>query len=202
MPFFIPVDYFDERIQFNNNLSVVKGRHSMKFGVEFNRVHSNQTFRGFQNGRYIFGSTDGFLNYAQNPQVRRVLERHDLADGRLPGGRQHHRPAAAVPAAVRRRRAVRRGGGHAGHPADRARRSSRRTSGSRSRSLTVHYGLRWEMQKQADMITPANEVFYAPLIGETVTNQYGSFPFPSNGDDPVGLPDVAAARRHLVGPGR
>ena len=61
MPFFIPVDYFDERIQFNNNLSVIKGRHSMKFGVEYNRVHSNQTFRGFQNGRYIFGSTGGFL---------------------------------------------------------------------------------------------------------------------------------------------
>ncbi len=26
-PFFIPVDYFDQRIQFNNNLSLVRGRH-------------------------------------------------------------------------------------------------------------------------------------------------------------------------------
>ena len=53
-----------------------------------------------------------------------------------------------------------------------------------SRSLTIHYGLRWEMQKQADMITPANEVFYAPLIGKTVTNAYGTFPFVSNGEIP------------------
>src|SRR4030095_4590286 len=36
--------------------------------VEYNRVHANQTFRGFQNGRYIFSSTDGFLNYARNPR--------------------------------------------------------------------------------------------------------------------------------------
>ena len=28
-PFFIPVDYFDERVQFNDNVSVIKGRHSM-----------------------------------------------------------------------------------------------------------------------------------------------------------------------------
>ena len=130
MPFFIPVDYFDERIQFNDNISLVKGRHSMKFGVEYNRVHSNQTFRGFQNGRYIFGSTDGFLNYAQNPQLRRVLDGTTSQTGACPAGSEHHRPAAAVPAAVRRGRplAPRR-------PAPRTSRrpsspSSRRTSGS------------------------------------------------------------------------
>src|SRR4029079_15504335 len=32
-------------------------------GFEFNRVDSVQTFRGFANGSYIFGSTDGFMNY-------------------------------------------------------------------------------------------------------------------------------------------
>ena len=43
-----------------------------------------------------------------------------------------------------------------------------------SRNLTVQYGLRWEMQKQADPITPASEVFYAPFIGKTVTNCVGT----------------------------
>ena len=66
MPFFIPVEYYDTRIQVNNNVSVIKGRHAIKLGVEINRVNSVQTFLGFANGRYIFGSTDGFLNYARN----------------------------------------------------------------------------------------------------------------------------------------
>ena len=86
-PFFIPVDYFDKRIQFNNNLSLIKGRHSIKFGVEFNRVHSDQTFRGFPNGRYIFGSTDGFLNYARNPRYVECSNGSTSRDGRLPGRR-------------------------------------------------------------------------------------------------------------------
>ena len=85
-PFFIPVDYFDERIQFNENVSVIKGRHSMKFGAEFNRVHSNQTFRGFQNGRYIFGSTDGFLNYARNPRYVECSDGSTSEAGACPAG--------------------------------------------------------------------------------------------------------------------
>ena len=43
---------------------------------EFNRVNSVQTFVGFANGRYIFSSTDGFLNYAAESELRRVLGRH------------------------------------------------------------------------------------------------------------------------------
>ena len=40
------------------------------------------------------------------------------------------------------------------------------------------------MQKQADVITPATEVFFAPFIGQTVTNAFGTFRFPSNGEIP------------------
>ena len=65
MPFFLPVDYNDTRIQLTNNVSWIKGRHTFKAGAEFNRVNSSQTFIGFANGRYIFGSTDGFLNYVK-----------------------------------------------------------------------------------------------------------------------------------------
>src|SRR5713226_5393716 len=66
-PFFIPVKYYDTRLQLNNNVSVLSGAHSYKAGVEYNRVNSVQTFIGFANGRYIFDSTDGFLNYVKNP---------------------------------------------------------------------------------------------------------------------------------------
>jgi hypothetical protein len=183
MPFFIPVDYFDERVQFNNNISLVKGGHSMKFGVEFNRVHSNQTFRGFQNGRYIFGSTDGFLNYAQNPKYVECSDGSTSETGACPAGASITGPLLLFLQQF----------GVNGLSAEEAGTQDipqtelaffAQDKWQPSRSLTIHYGLRWEMQKQADMITPANEVFYAPLIGDTVTNEYGTFRFPSDGTIP------------------
>jgi hypothetical protein len=183
MPFFIPVDYFDERIQFNNNVSLVKGRHSMKFGVEFNRVHSNQTFRGFQNGRYIFGSTDGFLNYAQNPRYVECSNGTTSQTGACPAGTEITGPLLLFLQQF----------GVGGLSAEEAGTQDipqtelaffAQDKWQPNRNLTVHYGLRWEMQKQADMITPVNEVFYAPFIGQTVTNAFGTFPFVSNGEIP------------------
>ncbi len=48
----------------------------------------------------------------------------------------------------------------------------------------MNYGLRWEGQKQPDVITPASQVFFAPLIGTTVTNSTGTYAFPSDGTIP------------------
>ena len=50
--------------------------------------------------------------------------------------------------------------------------------------LTIQYGLRWEMQKEADPITPPSEVFYNGFFGKTVTNDFGTFHFPSDGTIP------------------
>ena len=69
-----------------------------------------------------------------------------------------------------------------------------------NRNLTVSYGLRWEMQKQADMITPASEVFYAPFIGQTVTNAFGTWRFPSNGKIPSDTAMWQPRARDLLGP--
>ena len=38
MPFFIPVDDHDTRLQFNENLTYIMGKHTIKAGVEYNRV--------------------------------------------------------------------------------------------------------------------------------------------------------------------
>ncbi|MBA3345980.1 MAG: TonB-dependent receptor, partial [Gemmatimonadales bacterium] len=51
-------------------------------------------------------------------------------------------------------------------------------------NLTLNYGLRWEAQIQPGLITPVDEVFYAPFIGQTVTNAQGTFEFPSDGTIP------------------
>jgi outer membrane receptor for ferrienterochelin and colicin len=188
MPFFIPVDYFDERVQLNNNISLIKGRHQMKFGAEFNRVHSNQTFRGFANGRYIFSSTDGFFNYAANP---RYVECFD-AGGNFTGTSQNGTCPAGTsiggPLLLFLQQA-----GVGGLTADEAGTQDipqtevavfAQDKWQPTRNLTVQYGLRWEMQKQADMITPVSEVFYRDFIGKTVTTAAGPQTFPSDGTIP------------------
>ncbi len=50
--------------------------------------------------------------------------------------------------------------------------------------LTLNYGLRWEAQIEPGLITPTAELFYAPFIGQTVTNAQGTFTFPGDGTIP------------------
>ena len=183
MPFFIPVDYFDERIQFNDNLSIIRGRHQLKFGVELNRVHSNQTFRGFANGRYIFSSTDGLFNYTANPRYVECSDGSTSQVGSCPSG-----ASIVGPLLLFLQQA-----GVGGLTADEAGTQDipqtelalfAQDKWQPTRNLTVQYGLRWEMQKQADMITPVSEVFYRDFIGKTVTTSAGPQTFPSNGEIP------------------
>lgn len=71
-PFFLPVPSDDTRLQFTDNFTVIRGNHSIKFGVDLNRVKVSQTFIGFARGRYIFadatiaGAIQGFQNYINN----------------------------------------------------------------------------------------------------------------------------------------
>ena len=200
MPFFIPVDYFDQRIQFNDNLSVIKGRHAMKFGVEFNRVNSNQTFRGFQNGRYIFGSTDGFLNYAQNPQLRRVLRRLHLPE-RDPARRAPASPARCSSSCS-----------SSASTASRAEEAG--TQDIPQTELAIFAQDKWQPSPQPDRpVRPA--LGDAEAGGRDHAGVRGllcaahradgheclrHLPLPVQRRDHLGLQDVPAARRHLLGP--
>ena len=76
MPFFIPVDYYDTRLQFNEILTYITGNHTIKGGLEYNRTNATQTFRGFANGRYHLRLGLGLPELHEEPEVRRVLERH------------------------------------------------------------------------------------------------------------------------------
>src|SRR5947208_1104490 len=69
MPFFLPIDYYDTRIQILDNVSYARGNHFFKLGAEWNRVNSVQTFIGFANSRYIFNSVSGFLKYLANDSL-------------------------------------------------------------------------------------------------------------------------------------
>lgn len=179
MPFFIPVTYHDTRWQVNDNLSWLTASHSIKTGVEWNQTGAFQTFIGFANGRFIFGSTDGFLNYVANPNYVECSDGSSSGSGACPAGTSITGPVLLYlqQAGV---------GG-----------LSVEESGTQtiiqnelavfaqdvwqpSPSLTVQYGLRWEAQVQPDPITPANEVFYADFIGQSSQGQQ----FPSDGEIP------------------
>lgn len=182
MPFFIPVEYYDSRVQFNDNVSILTDNHSIKLGGEYNRVNSVQTFIGFANGRFIFSSTDGFLNYVANPNYVECSDGSSSQTGTCPAG-----TSVVGPVLLYLQQA---GVGDI----------SVEEAGTQSipqneiaffaqddwvvnNHVSLNYGLRWEAQVQPDMITPPDEVFYAPFIGQTRFGQE----FPSDGTIPSDL---------------
>ncbi|HUP61407.1 MAG TPA: TonB-dependent receptor [Thermoanaerobaculia bacterium] len=179
MPFFIPVEYYDTRIQFNNNVSYLRGAHSIKFGVEYNRVNSVQTFIGFANGRYIFSSTDGFLNYLKNPSYVECSDGSTSQTGTCPTGTSITGPVLLY---------LQQAGVGSLSVEEAGTQSIPQTepavfiqdSWQATPNLNIQYGLRWEAQIQPDPITPPSQVFYAPFIGTTSKGQE----FPSDGTIP------------------
>src|SRR5260370_37277358 len=65
-PFFLEpkIDELFYRTDIRDNFSLVKGKHTWKFGGEWIHSRNSQIFRGFFTGRYIFDTTDGFLHDA------------------------------------------------------------------------------------------------------------------------------------------
>ncbi len=65
-PFFLEptIDELFYRTDIRDNFSLVKGKHTWKFGGEWIHSRNSQIFRGFFTGRYIFDTTAGFLHYA------------------------------------------------------------------------------------------------------------------------------------------
>jgi hypothetical protein len=178
-PFFIPVDYFDTRLQFNDNITYITGNHTFKAGVEYNRTNAEQTFRGFANGRVIFGSVQGFLNFTKNNLYVECSNGTSNNTGSCPAGTSITGPVQLylqhVPGA--------------GLTIDQAGTQSIvqeepavfiQDKWQPLPNLTISLGLRWEAQIEPDPITPTEVVFYAPYIGKTSKGQE----FPSDGTIP------------------
>ncbi len=189
MPFFIPVEYDDDRLQFNENLSLLKGDHSFKFGVEHNEVTSSQTFIGFANGRYIFSSFSGFMGYVNNGPTFVECANADFSvfttstTGSCPAGLDIVGPLLLyLQQAGVGGRTVREAGTQAIDQRETA--FFVQDQWRPKPNLTVEYGVRWESLDQAEPITPPSEVFYAPFIGQTVVTAAGPQTFPSDGTIP------------------
>ena len=187
MPFFLPVDYYDTRVQFLDNISFSKGTHFFKLGGEYNRVNSVQTFIGFANSRYIFNSVQGFLNYVANDSNYVVCSKNGSADtssltGTCPTGYAITGPVLLYLQQAGVNRSVR----------DAGTQSIPQTeldfyiqdTWKPNAKWTFNYGLRWSAQLEPSILSPVDSTAYASLYGQTVTNAKGSFPFPSDGTIP------------------
>jgi hypothetical protein len=184
MPFFIPVADHDVRFQVLDNVSLVRGNHLFKLGAEWNRTATTQTFLGFGNGRMAFGSVNGFLNYVANgPSYVECSDGSSSTTGACPVGTDITGPVVLYLQ-------------QAGVPPLSLEESGTQTitqhdlalflqdSWKPQSNLTLNYGLRWEAQIEPSLITPIDQLFYAPFIGQTVTNATGSYTFPGNGTIP------------------
>ncbi|HEV7594467.1 MAG TPA: TonB-dependent receptor [Gemmatimonadaceae bacterium] len=188
-PFFIPVKSYDTRIQALDNISWVQGNHLFKTGFEYNKTAEHQTFVGFANGRFIFNSVTSFENYVRfgnnyvecsNPagvQVSTSLTGACPVGTSISGPVQLYLQQAGVNGL-----SVEQAGTQVIPQQDIG--VFIQDNWKATPNLTVNYGLRWEGQKEPDPITPPSQVFFAPFIGQSVTNAQGTFVFPSDGKIP------------------
>jgi outer membrane receptor for ferrienterochelin and colicin len=181
MPFFIPVEDFDDRIQVLNNTSILTGEHLVKFGFEWNRTRTKQTFIGFSNGRYIFSSVNGFINYVeQGPTYVECSDGSSNVTGSCPAGTTITGPLQLYLqfAPVQAGQTVQDAGTQTITQNEFA--VYLQDTWTPNNNVTLNYGVRWEAQVQPNPITPANQVFYAPFIGTAnfpgdggLTSDYG-----------------------------
>ncbi len=173
LPFFIPVKDHDTRFQLNDNVSVIHGAHNFKFGAELNRTSTTQTFVGFANGRYIFDSVKGFMNYVNiGPKFVECSDGSTNNNGTCPKGADIVGPLLLF---------LQFAGVNGKSTADAGTQTIAQLEPALfvqdkwqvRPNLTVSYGLRWDAQIEPDPITPPGQVFFAPFIGKAG--------FPSNG---------------------
>lgn len=178
-PFFIPVADHDTRFQINENLSLIRGAHTIKLGFEFNRTSTTQTFVGFANGRFIFDSVQGFINYVNiGPKFVECSDGSTNNNGVCPKGADITGPLLLFLqfAGV---------GGKSVSDAGTQTIIQKEPAffvqdkWQIRRNVTLSYGLRWEGQIEPDPITPASQVFYSKFIGKPG--------FPSDGNIPSDL---------------
>jgi hypothetical protein len=185
-PFFLGpnVDELFWRGQLRDSLTWINGKHTIKTGAEWVHSRNGQVFRGFFQGRYIFGSTVGFLHYAMPAATGLGYgpTAAQCANGTWVSG------AAACGDASTPNSPLflyLQGAGLSGPATDAAGYSNIKNEDLAyfiqdkwqvSKNLTLNYGLRWEAQVMPDPVIDPTKTAYGMYLNNPK--------FPSNGKIP------------------
>jgi len=82
---FLPTTQFDNRLQFADSLTMIRGDHTFKFGGEYSNIYAEQAFGFNQFGVYTFSgltSTTGILEAMSTNQTSTIRGRFDTSSAR------------------------------------------------------------------------------------------------------------------------
>ena len=177
LPYFLPVHPAkDSRLQLIDNISWLWGDHLFKAGVEFNRTSASQHFVGFANGRYIFDSVDGFMNFVtKGNRFVTCSDGSSSAEGACPVGTRITGPvllflqSSTVPGV---------------EPAELGRQSfdSRelglfvQDSWKPANGVTLNLGIRWEGTWNPEPFVAPEATFYSPYLDDPAFPSDGTIP--------------------------
>lgn len=167
-PFFLPVPSDDVRYQFTDNVTLIRGNHTIKTGVDLNRTRVSQTFIGFARGRYIFAA--GTINDAINGFINYI-------NGTSPAALALYLQFAPIG-----NRTVAQAGTQAYTNFEPG--LYVQDNWQVRRNLTLNLGFRWEAQYQPDTITPPSQTRYGQFLNDPRFPSNGSIPDFTDGYSP------------------
>ena len=167
-PFFLPTPSNDIRYQFTDNMTVIRGNHTVKFGVDLNRTRVSQTFIGFARGRYIFAA--GTINDAINGFINYI-------NGTSPAALQLYLQFAPIG-----NRTVEEAGTQAYTNFEPG--LYVQDNWQVRRNLTFNLGFRWEGQYQPDTITAPAQTRYGQFLSDPRFPSDGTIPDFTDGYSP------------------
>ena len=184
-PFFLQpgVDELIWRVQAKDNLSIVRGTHTLKVGGEWMHTLNDQVFRGFFTGRYLFDSVTGFLRYS-SPAAPGGFGPNTVG---CSNGSYVTAPASCPAGSTTTGGPLLfylQGAGPTGLATDAAGASSitndeyslfAQDQWQMAPTVSVQYGLRWDAQRMPDTVDPTTTAF-APFLNNPKFPSDGTIP--------------------------
>ena len=188
-PFFLQpgVDETFWRTHIRDSVSLVKGRHTIKFGGEWLHSLNSQIFRGFFQGRYIFDSVNGFLRYASTAAANGFGPDAMLCSGGtwITTGAPFNQTCPEGEASATPLLLFLQGAGRNGPATDAAGASSIKNEDlglfiqdrwQAASNFTFNYGLRWEAQIFPQVTTPPAQTAYGIFLADPRFPSDGTLP--------------------------